>query len=182
MNTRKSDRNMRMWAFVALGILLCVLASCNKQDVFLANVIISNECGLAVDVYMNGFYQFTVNNLYFKTIEDVPQGIHDFVSKKQGTEELVATISMDVNTSSDFLWIVKSPASIKVTNLFGEALDIYIDGSSLGEISDQETQIISYVDYGQHLLTAHRITDEELVNTTDIEVTESIEYVWTITL
>lgn len=145
-----------------------------------ANIFVSNECGVAIDVFMDGNFQFSIEFSYYEVIQNVPQGVHNFVAKKKDTEDLIASDSVNVNTSGDYWVTILSPASLKVINEYGQTLNIYTDGSYQGELEDQESQVFTNMPYGEHILEAAKTADNTLVESITIEVIENKEYTWTI--
>ena len=68
---------------IVTGIFLLLFMSCKNtttpdEDYEEAKVIVTNECGTAVDVSMDGIYQFSLDNGVSETIERVIQGTHTF--------------------------------------------------------------------------------------------------------
>jgi len=166
-----------------LGIFLCSSISCKSPespDEISANIFVSNECGLEIDVYMNGVYQFAVEFLYYEVIENVSGGVYEIVAKKKDTEEILATDSVDVNQSGEYWVSILGGASLTISNEYGETLNIYTNGSLQGELEDDESQTFTEVPYGEHVLEASKTSDNTLVATTTIDVVEEKEYTWVI--
>jgi hypothetical protein len=151
-----------------------------SPDEITANIFVSNECGLAIDVYMDGVYQFSVEFLYYDFIGNVSGGVYEIVAKKKDTEEVLSLSSVDVNASGDYWITILSTASIKIVNEYGETLNIYTNGSLQGELDDGESQEFTNVPYGEHVLEASKTSDNTLVASTVVNVVEEKEYTWTI--
>jgi hypothetical protein len=171
-------------AIALLCIFLLASAGCKNpegpdSDV-MANLFISNECGVAIDVFMDGDFQFSIEFLYYEVIQNVSRGVYEIAAKKKGTEDFVSTNSVDVSTSGDYWVTILSPASLKVINDYGQTLNIYTNGSYQGELDDKESQVFTNVPYGTHVLEAAKKSDNSLVAAADIEIVENKEYTWTI--
>ncbi len=181
-------KNREKWrgfaTIVLLGIFLLTSIGCKNPEGLdaesTANIYVSNECGVAIDVFMDGNFQFSVEFLYYEIIKDVTQGVHSVAANKKDTEDLVDSESVDVITSGDYWVTILSPASIKVTNEYGQNLDIYMNGDYQGELEDQDSQIFSNMPYGEHLFEAAKTIDNTFVESVIIEVIENKEYTWTI--
>jgi len=145
-----------------------------------ANIFVSNECGLEIDVFMDGVFQFSIEFLYYEVIENVSAGTYEIVAKKKDTEEEIMTDTVDVNASDDYWVSILYSASLKIINEYGEILNIYTNGSLQGELEDKESQVFDNVPYGEHVLEASKTSDNTLVASTTINVVEEKEYTWTI--
>ena len=166
-----------------LAIFLSFSISCKSpesSDNVSATISVSNECGLAIDVYMDGVFQFSVEFLYYDVIQNVPAGSYEIVAKKKDTEDVLSTVTVDVNASGDYWVTILSAASINIINNYGETLNIYTNGSLQGELDHEESQLFSNVPYGDHTLEASKASDNTLVATTIISVVEEKEYTWEI--
>lgn len=176
----------KLWApgiIVLLGIFMCSMISCKSPesaDDIKAQIFVSNECGLEIDVYLDGIYQFSLEFLYYEAIKNVSGGVYEIVTKKKGTEEVLSTNTVDVNANGDYWVTILSAASIKIINEYGEILNIYTNGSLQGELDDEESQVFTNVPYGEHVLEASKTSDNTLVASVTINVVEEKEYTWTI--
>jgi len=177
----------KLWApgiIVLLGIFMCSMISCKSPEdpalVISANIFVSDECGLALDVYMNGDYQFSLEYLYYDVIKNVSSGVHEIVAKKKDAEEVIVTEIVNVTASGE-IWVwIKYSASLKIVNEYGETLNIYTNGSLQGELEDKESQIFDNVPYGEHVLEVSKTSDNTFVASVTINVLEEKEYTWTI--
>lgn len=178
--------NKRKKLFAAVSLILsvifaCSITSCKSPiDDIKANISVSNEYGLEIDVYMDGIFQFSLEFLNLATIEDVLEGVHEIVAKKKGTGEVITTEIVNVTAFGEIWVSILSAASIKVANRYGEALNIYTNGSFQGELGDELNQIFPNAPYGEHVLEASKASDNTLVASTVIDIIEEKEYTWTI--
>jgi hypothetical protein len=167
-----------------LGILMCSVVSCKSPDSpdakISANIFVSNECGLTIDVYMDGVFQFPIEFLYYEVIQNVPRGVYHIVAKKKDSEEVIADDIVDVYVSGEYWVSILSSASFKIINEYGETLKIYTNGSLQGELGHEESQVFDNVPYGEHNLEASKASDNTLVASTVINVVEAKEYTWKI--
>jgi hypothetical protein len=181
----KNKGKRRAFEIITLfGMFLLALNGCKNPEGpdadIKANLFISNECGVAIDVFMDGNFQFSVEYLDYKVIQNISRGVYNVVIKKKDTEDLVTSDSVNVNTSGDYWITILSPASLNVINEYGETLDIYTNGQYQGELDDQESQVFTNIPYGEHILEAAKTADDTLVETVTLEVVENKEYTWTI--
>jgi hypothetical protein len=171
---------------IVTGIFLLLFMSCKntttpeEDDYVEAKVIITNECGTAVDVSMDGIYQFSLDNGVIETIERVIQGTHTFEAHVEGTETLISSETYDIEDGFDYYWTVEPPSTITITNAYGEDLQIYVNGAYQGDIGDTETESITQVPFGSYNLEAVD-SNSNIVASVIITVSEVKEYFWTIT-
>jgi len=170
---------------IVTGIFLLLFMSCKNtttpdEDYEEAKVIVTNECGTAVDVSMDGIYQFSLDNGVSETIERVIQGTHTFEAHVVGTETLISSETYDIEDGFDYYWTVDPPSTITITNAYGEDLQIYVNGAYQGDIGDTETESIPQVPFGSYNLEALN-SASTIVDAVIINVSEVKEYFWTIT-
>ncbi len=182
-----SIKQYKMYGFaiaVLLGILVSTQAGCKNStgpDDFLANIIASNDCGIAVDVFLDNTLQFSLENQKSDAIENVSQGIHELLAKKKSDGAEIFSDTIDISRSGNYNWIIESPADVRLVNSYGELLSVYADGSLLGDLEDQTSQVIQNIPYGKHRFDAVRKSDNTLVKSIEIDIQENKEYTWTIT-
>jgi hypothetical protein len=145
-----------------------------------ASVYVSNECGIAIDVFMDGVHQFSVEFLYYNVIQDLPAGAYEIVAKEKDAEDVLHTEIVDIDASGDYWVNVLYDASLKIINEYGETLNIYTNGSLQGELENGKSQVFTNVPYGDHSLEASKASDNTLVASTVMSVVEEKEYTWTI--
>jgi hypothetical protein len=168
-----------------LSIFLLATLSCKNttgpdDNITEAKITVSNECGVAVDIYMDKNFQFSVEYLESKTIRNVSLGEHEFEAKREGTETLLSLLSVEITKLADFVWTIQSEASFHITNEYGESLNIYGDGDLLSDIGSPATLIIENVLYGVHLFEATKVSDGTAVASISIDFAENKAYFWTI--
>ena len=165
-------------------VLVCVflmgINGCKKVVIPDAIIEVVNDCGLAIDVFLNGVIQFSLEYESTHSIEDLDDGEYELEARRRGTGEFVAGETLSVIFNRIYTWYVMSSANIKIINNYGETLSIYGDDIDLGEIEDQSDAIMEHVPYGDHKLEA-KTSDETIVATTTISVLFDLEYEWTIT-
>ncbi len=176
----KLKKKMKTIGIFALScVLLLGMINCKKPDIPNGIITISNECGVAIDVFLDGVFQFFVEYEDSRSIEDVTNGTYEIEARRKGTGEFVSWEEIDVRFNTIYTWHVKSSASIKVINKYGETLDIYGDDSIIGIVDDQFDITIYNVPYGDHKMEA-KTSDDTVVATTTISILLDIVYEWTI--
>jgi len=185
--TKPRNRTIRQALGMAfwLGILLSALAGCKNSttpdEPKEARIIVRNNCGISVDIYMDGVYLFYLEYKEYYYIEDVALGTHALVAKKMGTDTLLKSISTEVSEKQDYTWTISSTAIVKIINNYGETLSVYGDGTYQTDIDDGASASIQNIPYGEHLFEAKRPDESEVLASTSFEVLEDKEYTWTIT-
>jgi hypothetical protein len=183
MNFKNKKKLLNSCIIILIGVFVFSMIDCKSpespEDVK-ADIFVSNECGLAIDIYANGIYQFSLEFLIYEVIENVSSGVYEIVAKKKDTAEEIATETVDVSASEDYWVSILSAASLNIINNYGETLNIYTNGSLQGELSDRENQVFTNVPYGEHVLAASKVSDNTLVAATTVNVVEEKEYTWTI--
>ncbi len=164
-------------------VLICVfllgMGGCKKSEIPLAILNIDNECGLEVDIFLGGEFQFSIEYESTRSIEDLEDGTHYFEALRTGTGEFVAGEAIYVRINAIYTWSVLSSASIKIINNYGETLSIYGDELFVGDILDQDDGTIDNIPYGDRNLEA-KTSDDTVVATTTISVLFDNTYEWTI--
>lgn len=168
-----------------LSIFLLAPISCKnttspENEISEIKITVINECGVAVDIYVDKNFQFTVEYLESKTIRNLSLGDYEFEAKKKGTDIQLAFLSVELTEIVDFVWTLQSEASFHITNEYGETLNIYGDDNLLNEIISPSTLIIENVPYGVHLFEAKKVSDGTIVDSISIDFAEIKAYFWTI--
>jgi hypothetical protein len=146
-----------------------------------ATITVINSCGAAIILYLDGTMKATVENGSSDTLEGVSVGSHLIEAKKSDTGVLVSSKTLTVAAGAALSVTIQGPASLRVTNQYGELLSIYEDGNYLGDIGDQITQTILNITFASHVFTAETKTSTTVVATLTINVTDVATYTWTIT-
>jgi len=183
MNIKNRKKFWATGIILLLGIFVCSMTGCknpNSPDEIKANISVSNEYGLEIDVYLDGVFQFSLEFLDYATISNVSEGVHEIVAKKKGTGEVITTEIVNVTAFGEIWVSILSTASIKIVNKYGETLNIYTNGSLQGELGNEENQVFTNVPYGEHVLEASKASDNTLVASTVVNIVEEKEYTWTI--
>jgi len=181
----KRKTRQAMGAAVCLGILLSALSGCKNSttpdEPEKARIIVRNNCGIAVDIYMDGVYQFFLENKEYYYIENLTLGTHALQAKIKGTDRVLKSISADISEKRDYTWTISSVADVTITNKYGETISLYADGNYYDDLDDQVVVSLSNVDYGTHHFEAKRPNQSEVLAETTIDIFEDKEYTWTIT-
>ncbi len=170
---------------VCLGLLLLAGSGCKNSTTPDGNdkprITVRNNCGIAVDIYMDGTYKFFLEHKEYYYIEDVPVGTHLLVAKRKGTDKVLKSETAEIAAASNYTWTLNSTASVAITNNYGETLSIYGDGTYQTDLKNGEANSISNITYGEHLFEAKQQGTSTVVASTNIEITEDKGYTWTIT-
>jgi hypothetical protein len=170
-------------AGVCLGILISLISGCKNSTTpdDKPRIIVRNNCGIAVDIYLDGAYQFFLEFKEYYYIENISLKTYKLEAKRKATQTLLKTVSIEITQNRDYTWTISSTASLAITNNYGETLSIYGDGTYQTDIENGRSNSIQNIVYGRHLLEAKRPNTSTVVASTTIEVLEDKGYTWTIT-
>jgi len=163
-----------------------VLSSMNCKSItgsdegFEARIIVTNNCGATLDIFMDDTFQFTIATGSSANIENLTEEQHKLEAFLTATEVLVLAESFDATVEGDYEWTIAGQATIVVANEYGEILYIYEAGEYLGVIDDAGSVTISEVPFGSFSFEARTVDDGTVVATASIDVTEIKEYSWII--
>lgn len=184
--TKRKKRKILYLVGIVFAIGICVLVSTACRNVTSPEdsteeiiITVQNDCGIAVDIYLDKNFQFTVEYSESNTISNVSLGLHEFEAKKEGTETLLSYMQVDIYEKLNYTWTILSEASLHVTNAYGETLSIYEEEELLSDIGAQGTLVIENVLYGEHLFRA-TISDGTEVASLSLVMDENKPYLWTI--
>ena len=184
MKQRSTRSALAKAAFLCLVILAVSSVGCNNpagpDEEQQPYITVRNGSGIALDIYMDGTFQFFLNDNEYYYIENVAPGTHLLEAKKKDTDILVKSRTVETTADYSYTWTITSEAALKITNKYGETLDIYGDGNYYAELADQTEAILSSVSYGSHLIEAKKPDSTTVVASTTIEVTEDTTYTWVI--
>jgi hypothetical protein len=177
--------------FILIGILVFLLVGCESilgpkaeeettSEDEEARIIIDNEYGESLDIYMDGTFQFSIGHTETKKIRHVTKDEHDLEARIAGTNTVVDSTTVDVTSYTDYTWTIQDPPDINVTNNYGKTLKIYMDGNYQFDIVDKENRWIIDVAMGERMLKALKASDNKEVASTTINVTENKDYSWVI--
>jgi hypothetical protein len=164
----------------ALGLASVSCKTPNDPSQLVTDVRAINSCGAAVDVFLDGTKQFSLDDGYYQTIQGVSQGSHQFAAKKKGTEVLVASTTIMIYALQVYEFDIVGPSSIKVINAFGETIRISLDGTQKVNLEKDASYSLTGITFGVHGLSAAKDSDGTVVASTNIDVQEVKEYTWTI--
>ena len=170
---------------ISIGILsiICVIllgiGGCTKAIIPNGIINVINECGLAIDFFLNSVFTLTLDNGETGSVEDLEDGIYEIEARRKGTGELVGGETIEVWFNKIYTWHVRSSATVNITNNYGEMLSLWVDDIFLGDLGDQNSAIFDPIPYGDHKLEA-KTSDGTVVATITISVLVDITYEWTI--
>ncbi|MFZ2054674.1 MAG: hypothetical protein WAU81_10805 [Candidatus Aminicenantales bacterium] len=184
VNLKKPKSSPSLRIAICLGILALALINCknptstdNDEQPY---ITVRNSCGIALDIYMDSAFQFYLENDEYYYIENVPTGSHFLEAKRKGTEILVKSQTAEIEANYGYTWTISSNAALKITNNYGETLDIYGDGTYQSDLTDQTDLLIPSIPYGEHLLEAKKQGGTTVVASTTVSIYEDTTYTWTI--
>ena len=166
------------------GVLTLLGTGCKSNesaDAGLSSILVTNKCGLKIEVYLDGALSLTLDDLANGSISNVSIGTHLLEAKKAEGGMMILSASLTTEAGVMYNVTVEGLAKLQVTNQYGEILSIYVDEDYLGDIGDQITQTIHKVRFGSHKYEAKKKNSDTAVASITIDVTEGIEYVWVIT-
>jgi predicted membrane-bound spermidine synthase len=191
---KKPGKNFNAGVCITLSavILIACLTSCESifgpktaessdtTDTSEARIIVDNEYGQTLDIYMDGTLQFTLEDGNTKKIRDVSFDEHEMKAKLAGTSTVVDSQTIDVIAYQDYTYYIDDSPDIDVINQYGVTLKIYMDGNYQFDLQDEEDRWIMNVSMGEHYLKAVKASDNKEVSSTTIDVDENKDYSWTI--
>jgi hypothetical protein len=182
---RKKLRNLGHAARILtiIGILIFLSLSCKSPFAPSggeADIIVYNEYGETLDVYMDGEFRFAISNKANIEIDNVSLKEHELEAKERNTGIIIATETINVEEKVDYTWTIDDPPDICVTNNYGETLKIYMDGNYQFDLADEEDRWVIDVEYGERFLKAIKASNNKEVASITIHADENKDYFWTI--
>jgi len=175
----KNKRSFNSGLCLVLVFLLIGGASCKKIIAPDGIIVVSNECGLKIDFFLDGAFQFSIEYEQEQQVENLADGTYLLEARRSGTGELVDFENLDVWFNRIYTWHVLSSAKIIIKNRYGETLNIYGDDVLSGKVEDQDDYTLYNVPYGDRKIEVKK-EDDTLVGTNTISVLLDIDYEWTI--
>ena len=181
---RKRARRRAAGILIPLAVFLFSSTNCKNStdpdEVLEVDVYAINRTGGTIDVFMDGIFRLTLEDGTNDTIPSVSPGTHLFEARLSGTDMILYSATLELGEDVEYhLWI-EGPATIEVTNQYGEILSIYMDFVYVGDIGHNVTQSIRRVKLGTRELEARKKTDGTVVDTFTAEVTAVESFSWTI--
>lgn len=177
------NKNKKIVFFLGIISIICVIflgsGSCKQVVVPDGIIEVSNMCGLAIDFYLDGVFQFSVEYEATQSIEELENRVYNMEARRKGTGAYVDGGLVDVIFNRIFTWTVLSSADIKIINNYGETLGLYGDDFYSGDVEDQDYVTLQRVPYGDHKLEV-KTADDTVVATTTISILVDLTYEWTI--
>ena len=170
---------------VLLGILTVSSIYCKNpagpgtEDIT-TYVTLLNIYGEPLDFYLDGIFIVTVEHESTFTVPDVTAGAHIFEAKITGTNTVVQSETVVVDIYLTYEWTVGNIPDINVINQYGEALIVYRDGAQEFTIEHEQSLWILELPLGEYFLEAKKESDDQVVDTITIIITEYKDYEWII--
>ena len=186
----KSNKQKRMpyaGIIIWLGIFILASISCKSptgpDDVTTeSDITVINDCGVALDIYMDGNFQFSIEFEDQRTIRNLSLGLYEFEAKKKGTEIEIMSLSVEFLKANDYEWTIQSAASLHISNEYGETLSIFRDGNFVIDVDSPGILILQNILLGERLIEAKRPGDSAVVASIIIDISENKSYFWTISV
>lgn len=189
--TKERNHQFGAGTFILIGILIFALAGCesifgpkaeeeDSSDDSEARIIVTNYYEETLDIYMDGVFQFALENEGSAKIRDVSLEEHKLEARLASTTTVVDSETVDVTTTTDYTWTIDDTPDINVINNYGVTLTIYMDGNYQFDIVDEENRWIMNVSFGEHFLKALKASDNKEVASTTLDIEANKDYSWTI--
>ncbi len=182
----------RAGVLALIGFLVLFLSACESifgpksddtdddDDDDIARILVYNQYGETLDIYMDGSYQFSLANEEDAKIRGMSLDEHDLEAKVPASGAVVDSETIDVTAYTDYSWTIDDAPDINVVNSYGSTLKIYMDGKYMFDLVNEENRWIMNVAFGSRFLKADRASDAKEVASTTISVTANKDYSWTI--
>lgn len=178
---RNSRTTIRI--LILIGALMFTLSTCKSPmspEEGEADIIVNNEYGETLDIYMNGNFKFSIGYKSSIEIDNVSFGEHELEAKEINTGIVIDSETIDVDDYTDYTWTIDDPPDINVINEYGPTLKIYMDDIYQFDLVDEEDRWIIDVSFGERFLKAIKASDGKEVASITIDVEEKKDYTWTI--
>lgn len=183
-NRKRRALMIRRVALIMMGIATFMLGACKSPTSTdasgEADIIVTNDYGDAVDIYMDGEFKFTIGDKWTIEIDDVELDEHLLEAKQVDTQTIIVSDTIDVAERTDYAWTVDDPPDIDIINNTDEILRVYLDGAYQFEIGEEEDRWINDVALGERFLQAFSAATGLTVASITIKVEEYKDYTWTI--
>lgn len=180
----------------ALSLLLLLLAaacllplSCKSSedpnttsttDTEVASIVITNDYGETLDISMDGTYQFTLEHEESEDVDNVSLTEHELKARLAGTDQVVDEEKIDVTSETAYSWLIDDPPDINIVNSTGVSLMIYVNEEYRFDLADEENRWIINLPFGEYVLKAYKVSNEEQYASTTVNVNENRDYTWTV--
>jgi hypothetical protein len=173
-------------AFAAIGAVLglLLLAGACKSPIMPedgeADIVIINDYGETLNIYMNGEFLYPVEHNTSVEIDNVKYGIYYFEARTVDTDELVYSDEVDVEVRSDYTFTIDDIPDINVINDFGTPLAIYMNGEYMFDLEDEENRWIIDLAFGEYFLHAIRKEDGMQIASITFDIDDYTDHTWTL--
>ena len=147
-----------------------------------ADIIIANDFNQTLDIYLNGNFKYSLPYGHNFEIDNVALGSYQLEAMTEGTNNMMASTTIDVTQYKDYTWYIDDPADINIVNSSGINLKIYFDGSFIFDLADEENRWILDVTHGEHFISAQRASDGTTFASITMKIDKDTDYSWTIAI
>lgn len=173
-----------MIGMVFLSFMACKSAEDPNEDdttaTDIANIMVYNDYGETLDIYMNGNFQFTLQHDESEDVDDVALDEYTMQAKLAGTDQIVDEEKIDVSAYTTYTWTIDDPPDINIINNSGIDLMIYVNDQFTFNLVDEENRWIMNVAYGEYTIKAIKVSNDAEYSSITLEVDDNIDYSWTI--
>jgi len=145
-----------------------------------ADILVVNDIGQTLDIYLNGSFKYSLPYGHNFEIDNIALGSYKLEAMTEGTNNIMASTTLDVTQYKDYTWYIDDPADINIVNSSGINLKIYFDGSFIFDLADEENRWILDVTHGEHFISAQRASDGSTFASITLNIEEDTDYTWTI--
>jgi hypothetical protein len=167
-----------------LSFMACTSAEDPNEDettdTDIANIMVYNDYGETLDIYMNGTFQFTLQHDESEDVDDVALDEYTMQAKLAGTDQIVDEEEIDVSAYTTYTWTIDDPPDINIINDSGIDLMIYINDQFIFNLVDEENRWVMNVAYGEYTIKAIKVSNDAEYSSITLEVNDNIDYSWTI--
>lgn len=178
------DVQPRRYILGSLIILLIIATSLCKSPIAPkkgeADIIVVNDWGQPLDIYLNGNFKYTLPYGHNFEIDNVALGRYKLDAVIAGTSQVVDDVVLDILEFKDYTWYIDDLADINIVNNSGVDLKIYFDGNFIFDLDDEENRWILDVTHGEHFISAQRASDGTTFSSITIKIEENTDYTWTL--
>ena len=151
-----------------------------EDDTEIASIMVNNDYGETLDIFMNGVFQFTLEHEESEDVDDVELDEHTLQARLAGTDQVVDEEEFDVTSYTVYTWTIDDPPDLNIINESGIDLMIYINDQYYFNLVDEEDRWVMNVEYGDYNVKAFKVSNEAEYASATITVDDNIDYSWTI--
>ena len=118
-------RSLALLTFLGLSLIGCKSPMSPKGGE--ADLIIFNEYGDTLDIYVNESFQFPILKNSNVEIDNISLGTYKLDAKIAGTDLIIQSETIEILEKIDYNWMIDDPPDINVINEIGDDVTVYMD-------------------------------------------------------